>query len=278
MTNEIERFEIILKDEERAEKTVEKYVRDVRHFLNFAKGRKICKMLVLEYKSYLVENYRASSAGSMLSSVNAFLKRLELREFCVKAIKIQKSVFLSKGSELNIEEYKRLVAVAKDSGKHRLYLILQTLASTGIRISELRFITVESIKSEYARISMKGKLRTVFLPSMLCMALRDYVREKNIKSGPVFISKNGNPLDRSNICSEMKKLCTDANVPREKIHPHNLRHLFARTYYSVQKDIVRLADILGHSSVNTTRIYTMESGETHRRQIQELGLLDDALK
>ena len=275
MINEIEKFEIILRDEERAEKTVEKYVRDVKRFLDFASGREICRSLVLEYKRYLVENYRASSAGSMISSLNAFFKRLEHCELCVKAVKIQRSIFLSKDSELTVAEYKRLIRTAKESGKHRLYLILQTLASTGIRISELRFITVEALDSECAVISMKGKLRVVLLPTALCRALMAYTVKENIKSGSVFVSKNGNPLDRSNICSQMKKLCTDANVPREKIHPHNLRHLFARTYYSAQRDIVRLADILGHSSVNTTRIYTMESGETHRRQIQDLGLLDN---
>ena len=162
--------------------------------------------------------------------------------------------------------------------KHRLYLVLQTLASTGIRISELKFITVESLNDECASISMKGKVRVILIPSAICRALKAYADDENIKNGPVFVSKNGNPLDRSNLCREMKSLCSISGIARDKVHPHNLRHLFARTYYSTQKDIVSLADILGHSSVNTTRIYTMESGETHRQKIQNLGLFDDVLK
>ena len=150
---------------------------------------------------------------------------------------------------------------------------MQTICSTGIRISELSYVTVEAINKGRADINCKGKRRTVFFPKQLCQMLKQYIRAREIKSGAVFITKNGAPLDRSNIWTSMKKLCIEANVSEQKVFPHNLRHLFARTYYTQQKDIVRLADILGHSSVNTTRIYTMESGETHRKQIQRLGLL-----
>ena len=162
---------------------------------------------------------------------------------------------------------------ARQKKNERLYLLMQTICSTGIRVSELRHITIEAIRFGVAEINCKGKRRRVFLPMQLCKMLKQYAKEQKIKSGAVFVTKNGNPLDRSNIWSDMKKLCKAANVSEKKVFPHNLRHLFARTYYSLQKDVVRLADILGHSSVNTTRIYTMESGEVHRKQIQRLGLL-----
>ena len=162
---------------------------------------------------------------------------------------------------------------AKQKKNERLYLLMQTICSTGIRVSEVRYVTVEAVARGIAEINCKGKRRQVFLPKQLCQILKQYIKGQKIKSGAVFVTKNGNPLDRSNIWSDMKKLCKAANVSEKKVFPHNLRHLFARTYYSLQKDIVRLADILGHSSVNTTRIYTMETGEIHRRQIQKLGLL-----
>ena len=167
----------------------------------------------------------------------------------------------------------RLLQAAMRRKNKRLYLLMQTICSTGIRVSEVRCITVEAVGRGIAEIHCKGKRRRVFLPRQLCQMLKQYIKEKTIKSGAVFVTKNGNPLDRSNIWSDMKRLCKEAKVSEKKVFPHNLRHLFARTYYTLQKDIVRLADILGHSSVNTTRIYTMETGEIHRRQIQRLGLL-----
>ena len=150
---------------------------------------------------------------------------------------------------------------------------MQTICACGIRVSELRYITMSAIKIGMAEINLKGKMRVIIIPDDLCKILKTYAKEQKISSGSIFVSKNGNPLDRSNIWKLMKALCDSADVPKNKVFPHNLRHLFARTYYSLEKDIVRLADILGHSSVETTRIYTMETGETHRRQIQKLGLL-----
>ena len=191
----------------------------------------------------------------------------------VKNLKIQKQIFASTDKELTKTEYDRLLQVAKQKKNERLYLLMQTICSTGIRVSEVRYVTVEAVSRGIAEINCKGKRRQVFLPKQLCQILKQYIKEQKIKSGAVFVTKNGNPLDRSNIWSDMKKLCKAANVSEKKVFPHNLRHLFARTYYSLQKDIVRLADILGHSNVNTTRIYTMETGEIHRRQIQKLGLL-----
>jgi len=198
---------------------------------------------------------------------------MEWYDLRVKNLKIQKQVFASTDKELTKAEYDRLLQAAKQKKNERLYLLMQTICSTGIRVSEVRYVTVEAVARGIAGINCKGKCRQVFLPKQLCQILKQYIKDQKIKSGAVFVTKNGNPLDRSNIWSDMKKLCKAANVSEKKVFPHNLRHLFARTYYSLQKDIVRLADILGHSSVNTTRIYTMETGEMHRRQIQKLGLL-----
>ena len=182
-------------------------------------------------------------------------------------------IFASTEKELTKAEYERLLTAAKSKKNERLYLLMQTICSTGIRVSELKFITVEAVERGIAEINCKGKRRQVFLPTELRKMLSRYLKEQKIKSGAVFVTKNGNPLDRSNIWSDMKKLCKAANVSEKKVFPHNLRHLFARTFYSLQKDVVRLADILGHSSVNTTRIYTMETGNIHKKQIEKLGLL-----
>lgn len=266
-------FKEYLLVEEKSEATKDKYIRDIKAFCAFIKGREFDKKDVLEYKSHIVEKYAPASVNSMLSSLNALFAFLEWHEMKVKTLKVQKQVFLSSEKELTKGEYEQLLGAARSKGNERLYMLMQTICSSGIRVSEVRFITVEAINREYAEVTSKGKRRRVFLPRELCVMLKRYCRERNIKSGAVFVTKNGRPLDRSNIWSDMKKLCKSAGVSEKKVFPHNLRHLFARTYYSLQKDIVRLADILGHSSVNTTRIYTAESGEIHRHQIQKLGLL-----
>ncbi len=277
LTNgKIQAFCEYLISEEKSRTTIEKYLRDINTFMqwktqNCIKG--IDKVSVMSYKEYLCEHYAVSSVNSMLSSLNSFFDFCEWHELKVKTVKLQRKIFAPKEKELTRAEYTRLLRTAKDKNNQRLYLLLQTICSTGIRVSELRFITFQSLLRGYAEINCKGKRRTVFLPDELCRMLKVYAQSIKIKSGPVFVTRNGNPLDRSNIWSDMKKLCQEANVSEKKVFPHNLRHLFARTYYSIQKDIVRLADLLGHSSVNTTRIYTMESGEVHRRQIQKLGLL-----
>ncbi len=269
----IETFKKYLVNEEKSEATLEKYIRDVSAFSGWLEGATVSKERVLEYKARLVEEYMPASVNSILSSLNSFFAFNEWYDCRVKALKIQKQIFASKEKELTKAEYERLLDAAKSKKNERLYLLMQTICSTGIRVSELRFIDMNAIQSGTANINCKGKLRQVFLPKELCKKLTKYAKEQKITSGPVFISKNGKPLDRSNIWADMKKLCVAAGVSKEKVFPHNLRHLFARTYYSLQKDIVRLADILGHSSVNTTRIYTKESGSIHRKQIQNLGLL-----
>ena len=269
----IEEFKNYLIEEEKSKATLEKYERDLKAFYLWIGEQELNKACVLNYKAYLCDNYATASVNSMLSSINSFFTYLEWYELRVKTIKVQKQIFASNEKELTKTEYERLLSAAKAKSNQRLYLLMQTICSTGIRVSELRYITVEAINKGRAEINCKGKRRCAFLPTELCKILKNYVKEQKIKSGSVFVSKNGNPLDRSNIWSDMKKLCKEAGVSEKKVFPHNLRHLFARTYYTLQKDIVRLADILGHSSVNTTRIYTMETGEIHRKQIQRLGLL-----
>ena len=269
----IRAFEDYLWSEEKATATVNKYRRDMCEFQIWLGERELCKTVVLAYKSYLCERYAPASVNAALSSLNSFFNFMEWHDLRVKNLKIQKQIFASTEKELTKAEYARLLQAAKQKKNERLYLLMQTICSTGIRVSEVRYVTVEAVSRGVAEINCKGKRRQVFLPKQLSQILKQYIKEQKIKSGAVFVTKNGNPLDRSNIWSDMKKLCKAANVSEKKVFPHNLRHLFARTYYSLQKDVVRLADILGHSSVNTTRIYTMETGEIHRRQIQKLGLL-----
>lgn len=269
----IAKFRKKLIEEEKSYATIEKYIHDIIAFDVWLGERRLDKEAVLEYKEYLAQNYAPSSVNSVISSLNSFFAYNDLYGLKVKTLKIQKQIFSGEDKELSKAEYGRLLSAAKAKGNEKLYLLMQTICSTGIRVSELRYITVESLKVRKAQINMKGKMRIVILPNDLCKMLIRYARDNKIMSGSVFVSRNGKPLDRSNIWKLMKALCESANVAREKVFPHNLRHLFARTFYSIQKDIVRLADILGHSSVNTTRIYTMETGEVHRRQIQKLGLL-----
>ncbi|MBE6534435.1 MAG: integrase [Ruminococcaceae bacterium] len=272
-TEIIKSFKDYLINEEKAVATVNKYLHDVGEFQMWLGEQELCKTATLSYKSYLCEHCAPASVNAALSSLNSFFNFMEWYDLRVKNLKIQKQIFASADKELTKAEYDRLLEAAKQKKNERLYLLMQTICSTGIRVSEVRYVTVEAVWRGIAEINCKGKRRQVFLPKQLCQILKQYIREQKIKSGAVFITKNGNPLDRSNIWSDMKKLCKAANVSEKKVFPHNLRHLFARTYYSLQKDIVRLADILGHNSVNTTRIYTMETGEIHRRQIQRLGLL-----
>ncbi len=267
------KFKSYLADGEKSDATIEKYLRDVTKFMDWSEHRPIDQALVLEYKQHLVNQYAPKSVNSMLSSLNTFFDRNNWCDVKVKMLKIQHSAYLNKEQELTKEEYEKLLHTAKVNGNIRLFCLMQTLCGTGIRISELEFITYEAIYSEKTVINCKGKFRTVFLPTKLCELLKNYAESHRITTGPIFISKNGRPLDRSNIWSDLKKLSASAGVSKEKVFPHNFRHLFAKTYYSSEKDIVRLADILGHSSIDTTRIYTMENGDTHIRQINRLGLV-----
>ncbi len=269
----IENFKDYLINEEKASATLDKYMRDVKAFLVWVSGEKVDKRKVLDYKEYLMGKFTPSSVNSVLSSLNSFFDYNEWYGLKVKMLRIQKQIFAQKDKELSKEEYERLLDAAKSKSNERLYMLMQTICSSGIRVSELQYVTVEAVKMRKAVINCKGKMRIVILSEKLCRMLEKYAKRRIIKNGPVFVTRTGKPLDRSTIWKMMKSLCKSANVSEQKVFPHNLRHLFARTYYTIQKDIVRLADILGHSSINTTRIYTMETGEIHRRQIQELGLL-----
>lgn len=271
--NTINQFKNYLINEEKSQATIEKYIRDIMAFMVWLEGRELEKATVIEYKQKIVNEYAPKSVNSMLSSLNSFFVYFDRHDCIVKTLKIQKQIFASKEKELTKAEYERLLIAAEKKSNRRLYLLMQTICATGIRISELKYITVSAVQSGQALINCKGKMRVVILPKQLCKMLKAYLREKNISNGPVFVSKNGKPLDRSNVWKMLKALCESAGVPKNKVFPHNFRHLFARTFYSLQKDIVRLADILGHTSVNTTRIYTMETGEIHRNLIQKLGLL-----
>ena len=269
----IEMFKKHLVNEEKSQATIEKYIRDINTFLTWLGDRELTKHLVVEYKNILIERYAPASTNSMLSSINSFFTYMEWYDCRVKTFKVQKQIFANEDRELSKKEYERLLYAAKQMKKEKLYLLMQTICGTGIRVSELRYITIESVKKGHANINCKGKMRVAMLPDKLCAVLKRYANEQGITTGAIFVSKNGKPLDRSNIWKMLKDICEIAGVSKEKVFPHNLRHLFARTFYSIEKDIVRLADILGHTSVNTTRIYTMETGNVHRRQLQRLGLL-----
>ena len=269
----MERFESRLKEEEKSRATIEKYLRDAKAFAAFLGDAPVTKDAVIRYKSHLSENYAVASANSMLAAVNSFLRFLECADCVVRTFKVQKAVFRSGELELSRNEYVRLVETAKRRGNRRLCLVMQTICATGIRISELPFVTVESLHTRRARVSLKGKTRTVILPMELCRELKRYVKSSGIQSGSVFVTRGGRPMDRSNILHAMKALCQEAGVEEGKVFPHNLRHLFAVTYYNVEKDICHLADLLGHSNVNTTRIYTLISCEMQERRLEGLGLV-----
>ncbi len=271
--NIIKDFKLYMYEEERSDNTIEKYMRDIRFFGEWLQGRSIDKSVVIEYKKELCGKYAVKSVNSILSSVNAFFVFMGWYDLKVKTLKIQRRIFADKSKELTKEEYERLLAAAKDRKNERLYYLMQTIASTGLRVSEIKYVTCEAVKAGQAVINCKGKIRQIFLPKKLCKMLKGYIKSRNIKNGSVFITRSGKPLDRCAIWKMMKDLCESAGVSKDKVFPHNFRHLFARTFYSLQKDIVRLADILGHSSVETTRIYTMESGTEHIKQLQKLDLL-----
>lgn len=272
INEKLKEFSEYLREQERSERTIEKYTRDARRLAEFVGIGELNKPLVLHFKENLRREMSQISANSVLAAVNCFLKFLGLSELCVRAFKLQRRLFSVK-NELTAEEYKRLVKAALDAQNERLALIIQAICSTGIRISELKFITVEAVRTGRAEISCKGKFRVIFLPDKLRAVLGNYVRKQKITAGAVFVTKKGNPVDRSNIWRDMKNLCESARVSPEKVFPHNLRHLFARSFYSLEKDISRLADVLGHSSISTTRIYTMESGYNHFRQVNLLNLV-----
>lgn len=270
----LEEFRKRLIECECSKATIEKYMRDVKVLAEFCNGQIEEKTQLLAFKEYLKEKrYTATSINSMLAAVNRFLTIFGYDHWRLRYLRIQKSLFAQKDRELKRKEYEQMVQTAKQGTDKRLLMILQTICVTGIRVSELRAITVESLKCGQASIRSKGKNRMILLPKSLCKALKEYCREQNICSGLVFITRNGRSIDRSNIWRMMKRLAQKAKVQAQKVFPHNLRHLFACTYYEKYHDIVRLADILGHSNVNTTRIYTMRDTGEQLKQIESLCLM-----
>ena len=270
---ELARFAAQLRWEERSPATVEKYLREAERFAAWLCGREADQTLALAYKAELCRSRAPAGVNGAVAALNRLFEALGLQSCRLKAVKVQRRIFREEERELSEREYRRLLSAAGTRKSQRLLLVMETICATGIRVGELRFFTVEAVRLGRAEVSNKGKLRTVFLPQKLPRALLCYATEQKITAGPVFVTRSGRPLDRSNIWREMKALCADAGVAPGKVFPHNLRHLFARTYYALEKDIVRLADILGHSSIDTTRVYTMESGYTHRRQLERMRLV-----
>ena len=270
---EIERLAAQMRGEERSAATVEKYCREAARFAAWLEGREVNQALALEYKAVLTESRAPAGVNGAVAALNRLFMFLGVEGCRLKAVKIQRQIFRDESRELTENEYRRLLAAARQQGNERLLLVMETVCSTGIRVGELRFFTVEAAKRGRVEVDNKGKRRTVFLPGKLQTLLLRYARKRGIAEGPLFVTRTGRPLDRSNIWSEMKGLCQAAGVEPGKVFPHNLRHLFARTYYGLEKDIVRLADILGHASIETARIYTMESGYTHRKQLERMRLV-----
>ena len=259
--------------EERSVATIQKYIRDVKAFTAYAQNSAISKEIVIAYKKYLQENYAVRSVNSMLASINSLFVFLGWHDLKVKALKLQQQVFCPEEKELTKGEYTRLCRAAERRHNERLNLILQTICGTGIRVSELQFITVEAAKCGEAVVRCKGKTRAVFIVRELRQKLLRYAAEQNIQSGMIFVTRTGKPISRTNIWREMKALCMEADVNPQKVFPHNLRHLFARAFYNVCRDVAKLADVLGHSSLETTRLYLISTGKEHERQLERLGFV-----
>lgn len=259
--------------EERSEITVEKYIRDVKAFAKYAQNNAVTKETVIAYKKHLQENYAVRSVNSMLASISSLFAFLGWHDLKVKSLKLQQQVFCPEEKELTKAEYARLCRAAERKHNERLNLILQTICGTGIRVSELQYITVEAVKQGEAVVNCKAKTRSVFIVKELKQKLLRYAAEQGIKSGMIFVTRTGKPISRTNIWREMKALCEEANVNPQKVFPHNLRHIFARVFYGIEKDIAKLADILGHSSINTTRIYIISTGTGHRHRMENMRLI-----
>lgn len=270
----LEQFTIYLKYEERENSTIAKYLRDMQAFTNWLQDKEISKENLTGYKEYLIrKKYNPKTINGILSAINKFLSFTGQLNLKVKYLRIQRQLFRSSRRELSRWEYNKLLNKAHDLGKERLTLLMQTICATGIRVSELQYITVEAAKSGKAEISLKGKIRTILLTGKLCKKLLKYAKAKKITSGEIFLTRSGRGLGRKQIWAEMKALCKQAGVESSKVFPHNLRHLFARTFYKVCKDVAKLADVLGHSSIETTRIYLISTGVEHLRTLDKLQLV-----
>ena len=271
---EFDQFEDYLRHDEREESTIEAYLRSLTRFAEWADGRAVTKELAMEWKTALSESgYRPISVNAMLAAVNKFFTCMGREDCKVKYLKLQRQMFRKSEKDLSKEEYQRLVQAAHEKGDLRMELILETICATGIRVGELKYITVEAVRAGVAEIALKGKIRTILLPHRLCRKLQKYAKQQKIASGKLFLTQDGLPVSRQSIWTRMKALCQAAGVERSKAFPHNLRSLFARSFYGSCHDVVRLADVLGHSSIETTRIYLMSTGKEYLRQLDKLGLV-----
>ena len=271
---EFDQFEDYLRHDEREESTIEAYLRSLTRFAEWADGRSVTKELAMEWKTALAESgYRPISVNAMLAAVNKFFICMGREDCKVKYLKLQRQMFRKSEKDLSKEEYQRLVQAAHEKGDLRMELILETICATGIRVGELKYITVEAIRAGVAEIALKGKIRTILLPHRLCRKLQKYAKQQKIASGKLFLTQDGLPVSRQSIWTRMKALCEAAGVERSQVFPHNLRSLFARSFYGSCHDVVRLADVLGHSSIETTRIYLMSTGKEYLRQLDKLGLV-----
>lgn len=263
-----------LREQERSAATVEKYTRALRMFyLWLPEGKTVERETAMAYKQFLAETHSSGGVNVELASLNGFFRLMGWNDLCLKPLRIQRRAFADRSRELTREEYERLVTTAEQRKDQRLSLLLQTMAATGIRVSEVPFITVDAVQTGKTEISLKGKIRTILLPGKLCRKLRKYISRSGITNGPVFRTRTGRALGRKEIWAQMKTLCAAAGVEPRKVFPHNLRHLFARVFYAAQKDIAKLADLLGHSSIETTRIYLLSSGTEHQRALDRLRLV-----
>lgn len=272
-TEDIEQFSVYLAEGEKSRNTIDKYIRDVRMFERFVQGNIVDKSMVLAYKDRLISQYAAASANSMLAAINTFFRFKGWESCRVQQFKIQRPIYRAADKELTKAEYSSLVKAAQKKKNERVWLLLQTIGSTGIRVSELAFITVEAARRGEAYVRCKGKTRVVFLVKQLARLLLRYAASQGIKHGAIFVSKCGKPLDRSWVWRAMKQLCKYAGVCESKVFPHNLRHLFARCFYKQERDLAKLADVLGHTSINTTRIYIIATGTEHRRLMERVSLI-----
>ena len=273
-TSERDAFAAHLRQEERSSGTIEKYLRDAAEFSRWLGGQALNKEAAAGWREHLLEEgYAPATINSMLSAVNALLRFLGREDCRIKFLRVQRRAFREQSREMTQAEYRRLLAAAAEQRQDRLGLLMETICATGIRVSEVRYITVEAAQKGRAEIRLKGKIRTILLPAKLCRKLLKYARKHNTASGEIFLTRSGKPISRRQIWREMKALCQKAGVESSKVFPHNLRHLFATAFYRACRDIVKLADILGLSSIDTTRIYLMTTGAEHARQLEKLGLV-----
>lgn len=271
----LSKFQRYLKEEEKSAATIQKYMRETRNFARFLNGGDIQKEIVIAYRVFLQKKYQARTVNGKLSAINAYLSFSGNEDCKVRFLKVQHNAFIDADRELEEQEYKRLLFTAKNQKDERLYYILLTLSGTGIRVGELKYITAEAVYAGGSEITLKGKNRKILLSGELKDKLVEYMKCQNIRTGPLFRTRNGNPMDRSNICHEMKKLCLEADVSESKVFPHNLRHLFARKYFEIDKNLPHLADILGHSSIETTRIYVAASTREHEKVLEQMRFMEN---